>query len=60
MKEEFTPGAVVHWNIPHGANARILRYVGEGYYEVETIPDRRRLFANEDELVLGLRGVNQE
>lgn len=51
MKENFIPGAVVRFNQPNGSRARIETYVRDGWYEVVTIPDRRRLIANEADLV---------
>lgn len=59
MKTEFTPGTRVQWNIPgiltrtirdlgeEGALAEIVRYLGEGFYAVRTIPEGRELVAAE-------------
>ena len=52
MKNEFQPGVMVRWNIPDGGLARITRYLGDGWYEVQTVPDQRLLIGREDELVL--------
>jgi len=63
MKAAFTAGTRVKFNIPDGALAvitdrlksygwRIPGYLGDGFYEIKTIPDARLLIAHEDDLVL--------
>lgn len=63
MKTEFTAGARVRFNIPDGGLAEITDrkkswdwkvpgYLGEGFYEVKTIPEGRLLIVREDEIVL--------
>lgn len=65
MKTEFTPGTKVRWNIPDGGLAEITNakpankwdwkipgYLGEGFYEVRTIPEGRLLIAHEDDIIL--------
>jgi len=67
MKKEFTPGTIVRFKLRDGSLGSFAvitdetpdrpgwtlpGYAGEGYYFVETRPDRRRLIADEDDLVL--------
>ena len=61
MKNEFQEGVMVRWNIPDGGLARITRYLGDGWYEVQTVPDQRLLIGRENDLVLAeLPKVEQE
>jgi len=52
MIDSFTPGTKVRWNIPNGGLAKILYYVKEGFYMVETIPEQRELITQENDLML--------
>jgi len=38
--------------MPDGGSARIIRYLLEGFYLVETIPEGRELVGHEDDLIL--------
>jgi hypothetical protein len=63
MKVAFTAGTRVRFNIPDGGLAvitdrlkcygwRIPGYLGDGFYEVRTIPEQRVLITHEDDIVL--------
>jgi len=52
MREAFKPGTLVRWNIPDGGFCEIARYDLEGFYVVNSVPDRRLLIAKEDDLLL--------
>lgn len=51
--KNWKPGTKVHFNIPDGANATIVRYLGEWFWEIETVPEKRFLVASQDDLEEG-------
>ena len=62
MTTAFKPGVLVRYNIPDGALARIERYIQDGFYEVQHVPQNNVFrIAHEDDLVLAeLPKVEQE
>jgi hypothetical protein len=50
MKERFKPGVRCRWKIVDGGLCEIVKYLREGYYLVESIPERRELVADEDDI----------
>lgn len=52
MRECFKHGVDVRWNIPDGGRARIVQCLGEGWYEVCTVPEQRLMIAKEEEILL--------
>jgi len=53
VKANFTPGHRVHYNIPGGADAYIVKYAGEGFYVVKHVEGQRDWMAHEDDLADG-------
>lgn len=59
MIKDFTPGTRVRWVLKRytpneylGGRAEIVRYAGEGWYIVKTIPEGREMVTHEDDIVL--------
>lgn len=58
--KDWKPGTKVRFNIPDGANAEIIKYVGEFYWKIRTIPEGRELLAHQDDLKEGFRNAGEE
>lgn len=58
MRTDFKPGTLVKWKIEGGAYGRLVKYLKEDFYLVETVPGGRALAAHQDDLELAPKEEN--
>lgn len=58
MKEAFREGVILRWRVLDGGQVEVIKYLGECFYLVRTIPERRELVGHEDDLILEMKENN--